>query len=366
VKRREKTFQTLLGPIELRRPYYHCASCHKGTVPWDRLLGFNARRFTPAAQEVVALVGTLVSFPKGSGATLRKTSGLRVSESTVQRTTEDAGARLRRLWQKEQTLGPSKLWDWRCDAQGRTCAYVSVDATCVRQQGARGSKADGRMAYVAKLYSAASEEATRPPDQVRYLAGLHALEALGSRLRRQAGQVGWDEADQQIALSDGGAGLEDFFRVNFPKAVCIIDFWHVKEYLVEFASAWFGADETLRTRWLDEQCHRLKHEGGQAVLAELEALDPRRRSATVRESYRVTTQYFRNHMHRMDYPTYRKAGWQIGSGPVEAACKTVVTERLKCSGMRWGEEGADSVCHLRALYLSEPDQWDSFWQDHPN
>src|SRR6266404_1150984 len=113
VKRREKSVQTLMGPIELRRPYYHCAGCHCGTVPWDRTLGLNERRFTCAAQELVALVGTLVSFPKGSNETLRKLSGLRVSESTVQRTTEDAGARLRRLWDDRQTLGASKLWDWQ-------------------------------------------------------------------------------------------------------------------------------------------------------------------------------------------------------------------------------------------------------------
>jgi hypothetical protein len=366
INRRGKSVQTLMGPIELHRPYYHCAACHRGTVPWDQSLGLNDRHFSRAAQELVALVGTLVSFPKGSEKTLQKMSGLRVSESTVQRTTEDAGARLKQLWEDRQTLGPPQSWDWQCDAQGRTCGYVSVDAISVRQQGPGGSKADGRMAYVAKLYSPSVDEQAAPPDQVRYLAGLHPLEALGSRLRRQAAQIGWDETEQQIALSDGGAGLEDFFRVNFPRAVRIIDFWHVKEYLVEFASAWFGADETARQSWLDQQCHRLKHEGGAALLVELESLNLRGRSAAVRESHRVTTQYFRNHVQRMDYPTYRQAGWQIGSGPVEAACKTVVAERLKCSGMRWSESGADAVCQLRALWLSERNQWETLWRDRPN
>jgi len=367
INRRERSVQTLMGPIELSRPYYHCPACHRGTVPWDQSLGLNERHFTPAAQELVALVGTLVSFPKGSEKTLRKMSGLRVSESTVQRTTEDAGARLRQLWEERQTLGASQSWDWKRDAQGRTCGYVSVDATSVRQQGPGGSKADGRMAYVAKLYSASGEEqAAQPSDQVRYVAGIHPLEALGSRLRRQAGQVGWDDTDQQIAISDGGSGLEDFFRVNFPRAVRIIDFWHVKEYLVEFASNWFGADDAARKAWLDQQCHRLKHEGGTTVLAELESLSLKGRGAAVRESHRVTTQYFRNHVKRMDYPAYCRAGWQIGSGPVEAACKNVVAERLKCSGMRWSQNGADAVCQLRALWLSEKSQWEAFWRDHPN
>lgn len=313
------------------------------------------------------MAGTLVSFPTGSEKMLQKMSGLKVSESTVQRTTEDAGARLRQLWDERRTLGTAETWAWQRDAQGRTCGYVSIDAISVRQQGPRGSKADGRMAYVAKLYSALPEG--KPPavrNPVRYLASLQPLGELGGRLRRQAAQVGWDDVEQQIAISDGGAGLEDFLRVNFPLAVRIIDFWHVKEYLVELAVAWFGANQAARQAWLDEQCHRLKHEGGSAVLKQLEALDLRGRNATTRELHHQTVQYFSNHVHRMDYPTYVKAGWQIGSGPVEAACKTVVAQRLKCSGMRWGEDGADSVCHLRALWLSGENQWEVFWRDHPN
>jgi hypothetical protein len=81
----------------------------------------------------------------------------------------------------------------------------------------------------------------------------------------------------------------------------------------------------------------------------------------VREAHRVLLVYFANQVHRMDYPAYQKKGWPIGSGPVEAACKQVVNERLKCTGMRWGEPGADSVCHLRAIYRSEPSQWEEFW-----
>ena len=72
--------------------------------------------------------------------------------------------------------------------------------------------------------------------------------------------------------------------------------------------------------------------------------------------------YFRNQAHRMDYPTYDANGWQIGSGAVESACKTVVGQRLKGSGMRWGEPGSHAVCHVRALYRSEPSQWIAFWK----
>jgi hypothetical protein len=334
---------------------------------WDQILGLDGRGFTPAAQELVTLAGTQISFPKASRKTLHKLSGLRVSESTVQRVTEGAGARLRRLFEQGKSLGESRSWTWQRDAAGRTCGYVSLDATGVRQQGSHGEQAEGRMAYVAKLYSPPMQETEKPvPDQVRYLAGFYELETLGRQLRRQAGQIGWDEVDQQVALSDGGTGLEEFFRVHFPRAECILDFWHAKEHLVEFSQTWFGGADAERSAWLDEQCHRLKHQGGQTVLDCLEALDPSTRSAAVQEAHRQHTQYFRNHVHRMDYPRYRQQGWQIGSGPIEAACKSVVAERLKCSGMRWGADGADSLCHLRALWLSEPKLWNAFWKDYPN
>jgi hypothetical protein len=224
------------------------------------------------------------------------------------------------------------------------------------------------MAYVGLLYNPRSEyDDKRPePHQVRYLAGFYELDELGLQLRRQAAQVGWDEAEQQIALSDGGAGLEEFFRKNFPRAECILDFWHAKEHLVELAEAWFADDATAKSVWLGEQCHRLKHEGGGAVLRQLDAMDLGASSAAAREAHRAHAAYFRNHEHRMDYPRYLANGWQIGSGPVESACKTVVANRLKGSGMRWGSDGADALCHLRALYLSQPGQWDDFWKTYPN
>jgi hypothetical protein len=143
--------------------------------------------------------------------------------------------------------------------------------------------------------------------------------------------------------------------------VVILDFYHAAEYLSDLAKAWHGTDtdagEALGQRW----CHQLKHQGGATVLAMLEELDLRGRSATARECYRATVRYFTNQLPRMDYPTYRAKGWQIGSGPVESACKRVVGQRLKGAGMRWGEDGAEAVCRLRALFLSETGPWDAFW-----
>jgi hypothetical protein len=97
------------------------------------------------------------------------------------------------------------------------------------------------------------------------------------------------------------------------------------------------------------------------LVARLEALDLRGRSTAAREKVRPVTQYIANKAHRRDYPTYRANGWWIGSGHSGVACKTVFGQRLKGAGMRWSEDGADAVCCLRALFKSERDQWDGFW-----
>lgn len=376
VSRREKRIVSLLGELLLKRAYYHCRSCGQGHVPLDQEVGLAASHLTPAASEVTCLAGVQTSFAQASETTLRKMCGLWLSESTVERTTESAGERLRELLAAGETFaklaGESKPWQWECDARGRTCAYVGLDATGIRQQGEGAVKADGRMAYVGLIYNPRGASWTRErrraslPHQVRYLAGFYELDALGLELRRQAAQTGWDNAEQQIALSDGGAGLEEFFTKNFPLAVIILDFWHAKEHLVELGKVLFGEGREEGREWLDQRCHQLKHEGGAAVLQTLESLDLTGRNDAVRETHRCETNYFRNHLHKMDYPRYLAEGWQIGSGPVESACKTVVNFRLCGSGMRWGSPGSDALCHLRALYLSEPDQWDAFWRDHPN
>lgn len=361
---RERTVISLFGPLQLLFPYYHCSTCGQSSNHWQQTLGLTEQSLTPAAAQVVSQAGLLASFAEASERTLKTMCGLHISESTVQRTTEQAGRDVIEQLQQEQTQGPQKPWEWQRDAQQRTCAYVSLDHTGVRQQGPGAKRADGRMVAVGMVYNPRNDHDKRrvPLRQVRYLSGFYELDDIGRQLRREAEAVGVMDADQQIALSDGGSGLEDVLKKYFPRATCILDFYHAKEHLVELAQALHPHHESTRKKWLDEWCHRLKHEGGQAVLKSLESLDMSSHNEQTREVHRQQLTYFRNHAHRMDYPTYIANGWQIGSGPVESACKTVVGNRLKGGGMRWGEQGTDAVAHLRALYLSEPACWDAFWQ----
>lgn len=354
---------SLLGDVRLSRTYYYCPGCGQSQLPWDEMLGLTKRRVTPAVAELTALAGSLVSFELAATRVLIRMSNIRLAESTVERVTEDAGERLGDKLAAKQTFGAEQPWPWQRDAQGKRCAYASVDHTGVPQQAVGGGKAEGRMAAVAMVFNARSEFEEQPPKdphQVRYLAGFHDLDELGLQWRRQAAQVGWDEAEQQIALTDGAPCLENFIRKNAPLAVCILDFYHASEHVAELARE-LHPNEAVFEQQHQAWRHQLKHEGGAALLATWEALDRSDWNETQQECYRLQEQYVRNNVHRMDYPRYLARGWMIGSGPVEAACKLVIGQRLKGTGMRWREPGSDSLCHLRALFLSQPGQWEAFW-----
>jgi hypothetical protein len=363
---REHAPQSLVGAIRHRRAYYLCRRCGHGLFPFDQEAGLSARRLTPATERVATLAGAVAdSFERGAEL-LEELSGIRLGESTVERTTEDAGRRLADAVEAGTTLGPRADWPWHKDYEGRRCAYVELDATGVRQQGEHGGPAEGRMAYVGLVCNPAPDwprPDERPrPMRSRYLSGLDPLEEFAPLLRPLAGRVGMDRADRWIGLTDGDNGLEERLRENFPRVeVVILDFFHPAERLTGRARRLHPEDEGRA----EEQAKRwrvlLKEEGGAVLAAVLSEWDWPRRPG-LGEAVGELVGYLGRHAHRMDYPEYLAKGWCIGSGAVESACKTVVGQRLKLAGMRWGEDGADSVCHLRALYRSEKGQWEAFWR----
>jgi hypothetical protein len=361
---RDKGVVCLLGPVRLRRHYYHCRACGRGHCPWDAALRTAGRRMTPGAEEVVCLAGIQASFGQAAGRALSKLTGLRLCESTAQRATEAAGARLKGRRAGGLLLGAAARYDWHADARGRRCAYVSVDLTGILMQGAGGARADGRMATVGMIFNpqprAAGEEAlSKPCAGARYFAGLYDLDELGARMRREGGEVGMNDAEQWVALTDGGAGLERFLDVYFPRAEKVLDFHHAAEHLAAFAKRYRPGEGAgpLLAAW----CHALMRAGGEQVIRLLGRLPRARMAGEVQGEYDRLLNYLRNNVHRMDYPRYLRRGWQIASGAVESACKRVINQRLCMGGMRWGEAGADAVAHLRALFLSDADQWEAFW-----
>jgi hypothetical protein len=359
---------SLFGPLRCRRAYYYCRRCGQGFAPWDEQVGLTERNLTPAARRLASLAGGVAdSFGKGTDL-LQEMAALDLSESTVERTTEATGAQIAQALAQGKTFGSAKDWEWHRDYDGCRCAYVGLDGIVVPQQGPQGSKAEGKQAYVGVLFNPRPEYGTPPTKeaapfgvQARYVSGTYELGDLEAVLRQQGAQIGMDRAERWIGLSDGGNGLENRLESAFPRVeVVILDYWHASEYLAELARALHPQEEALAEGKRRLWGRLLKEEGGRATLAYLrEEAWPA--AGAVAEQWRKVATYFENQQHRMDYPEYEARGWCIGSGMVESGCKTVVAQRLKLAGMRWGEEGTDAVCHVRALYRSETAQWKAFW-----
>jgi hypothetical protein len=343
------------GAIKVQRAYYYCGRCHQSFLPYDDALGL-VDDISPGLLPLVCLAGTLAPFADAAEDVLKRFAGVRVSASTVLRSTEGEGERLRAQHKEGRMVQPTQAepqWTAARD-EGQPVAYVGLDAFSVPMQGPGAAKAEHRMLYTALLY-------TPQKEHTRYLVDFE-LDALAEQVRAQTRAVGVQQVSELIAITDGGNGLEEALARNLAdNLTTILDWYHAAEHLSDFAKVWHSRDEAAREAWREEVTGLLYEQGGEALLTRLQALVlPPDTSAEVREELRKLIGYFENNRHRTDYPSYRQKGWDIGSGPTEAGCK-IIGERLKGSGMRWVEAGAATVAALRALYVSGGQIWDGFW-----
>jgi hypothetical protein len=346
------------GEVQVRRAYYYCQRCRRSYCPYDEVMGLSDG-VSPGVRPLVCLAGTLVPFVDAADDVLRRFANVRLSASTVLRCTEAAGTGLQeqlRAGRMVQPTQPEPGWSGPRPA-GQPQAYVGLDAFSVPMQEADATKAEHRMLYTALLYT---------PDKchTRYVVDFD-LDALAAQVRSLAAACGVIQIEDLIAITDGGNGLEEALQRHLAdNLVTILDWYHAAQHLHRFAAAWHARDEAAAHAWAQETKTLLYEHGGDALLAFLQALTlPKGTRTEVREELRKLIGYFENNRHRTDYPTYRRNGWDIGSGPTEAGCK-IIGERLKGSGMRWVEHGAAAVGTLRALYVSGPKLWDGFW-DQP-
>ena len=343
------------GIVKVRRAYYYCHRCKQSFIPYDDAVGL-VDDISPGLMPLVCLAGTLLPFADAASDVLKRFAGVRLSTSTVLRSTEAAGERLRAQQKEGRMVRPLQAEPkWTATrASSQPAAYVGLDAFSVPMQGEQASKAEHRMLYTALLY-------TPEKEHTRYLVDFE-LDALAEQVRSQARVLGITQVSDLIAITDGGNGLEEALQRHLAETLTtILDWYHAAEHLCDFAKVWYPHDDEARSQWQHAAKGILYEHGGEALLAYLGAIElPSRASAELREELRKLIGYFENNRHRTDYPSYLNNGWDIGSGPTEAGCK-IIGERLKGSGMRWVEEGAVTVATLRALYVSGGNLWDGFW-----
>jgi hypothetical protein len=359
---RTRVITTRHGEVRLPRPYYYCSACRAGFAPLDAALGLDAGTTTRQIREWSALLAAQIDSFAQARALLAQLTGVWLGESTVERTAVAVGSALRQAEQAAAVQHQRGRLPQPAHKPPRL--YASFDGIMVPRRAPW--KRDGSLGelhcYFSECKTAAFYEAQRGPDgrdagvaRCTYRATLGDVTAFAPLVAAQAHACGHHWAKELIVLADGAAWIWLLAAAQFPTAIQIVDFWHASEHLWAVARACCAGEDATQAEaaaqeWVHARQAELKEDRLEAVLSAIEAWEPATQAG--QELQATEQHYFAANRERMQYGTFLKRGYHIGSGVIEAACKQVVGSRLDQVGMHWGAAAAEAILALRAAVLS--------------
>ena len=341
---RQRTIVTLCGEVRVWRAYYYCPHCSTGITPWDRRQGLDQQQWTPHVKALVGELAGCVTYQQAVGL-LQQLCGLKVRVRSAEQIAQQVGDGLR---ERQAALAKAVMAGETLPFVGPVTArfYIGMDAgkACIDEQW-RDVK------VLAQWTSKPDRDGIDSCERTWYAAAVETAEDFGARAYAQAVQCGAEQAREQIVIGDGADWIWNLADHHWPHATQIVDYYHACEHVHDLAKAHYGENSEPGKRWAREQCKKLKERGPDSLLRALRRMPPRDEADA--ETIRLQRHYFTNHRKRMRYGQFRARGLMIGSGPVEAACKSVIGTRLKRPGMRWSYRGADAVLALRCAVLND-------------
>ena len=367
---RSKPVLTAVGPVEVSRPYYLCSHCNTGQFPADAELDIEDTEFSPGVRRMQAAVGQEVPFEHGRQQ-MKLLAGLEVTTKGVERTAEAVGADIAVREQAEihravQLDLPVVV------GEPIPILYVEMDGTGVpvvkKETLGRQGKKEGQPAHTreVKLGCVFTQThwdkegyALRDPDTTTYVGAIETAEEFGKRLYLEAWKRGWSRAQKKVVLGDGAEWIWNLASQHFPGAIQIVDLFHARQHLWELARKLHPNDEVKQKRWIRVQQNRLDKGKIEKLVLALRSI--KTTNPEVAEKLRTETDYFQTNAERMRYPKFRGQHLFVGSGVIEAGCKTVIGSRLKRSGMFWTVRGANAILALRCNRLSG--KFEDYWEN---
>ena len=361
---------TAVGEVELLRAWYLCPHCHNGQCPADAALDIERTDFSPGVRRMLALVGSEMPFDHGRRQ-IELLAGLDVTAKAVERTAEAIGADIAAGEQREIqralqlnlpiVVGPPI-----------PILYVEMDGTGVparkSETKGRSGKVIGQPAHTreAKIGSVFTQTtwdsegyAIRDPDSTTYVAAIESAGEFGPRLYREAWNRGWERAEKKVVIGDGAEWIWNNADDHFPGAVQIVDIFHARQHLWDVARKLYPGQDAEQKRWMaihqDELLDEGKIEELVAMLRAIDSLNPE-----LLEKIRTEADYFDHNKERMRYPKFRSQHLFIGSGVIEAGCKTIIGSRCKQSGMFWTVRGANAILALRCCNFNG--RFEDYWE----
>ncbi len=365
---RSKEITTVVGQVEFRRAYYHCDECGEGILPQDEALDLVGTSFSPGVRRLMGRVGGKESFNEGR-LDLEELAGIKVQTKAVERVAEGVGAELEVLGrsERERAIDEQKVVPLKVIAK----LYVSFDGTGVpvikrETEGRRGKSATGeahtREAKLGCVFTQTEVDEhghpLRDEAATTYVGAIEAAGEFGWRIYGEAERRGLRRAAQVIVIGDGAPWVWGIAAEHFPGAIEIVDLYHARQHLADLSKLVYGAASAKAKQWTSARLAQLDEGDVESLLACLRRLRPT--AAQSKEAVRQTIGYFESNRERMRYAQFRRQALFVGSGVIEAGCKTIVGHRLKQSGMRWSLRGANAIIALRCAQLSG--RWEEFWE----
>jgi hypothetical protein len=365
---RSKEITTVVGAVEFRRAYYYCEQCGEGILPQDAALDLAHTSFSPGVRRLMGRVGGKESFNEGRK-DLAELAGIKVQTKAVERVAEGIGAELEVLGRKERqrAIAVQKVVPLKSIAK----LYVSFDGTGVpvikrETAGRRGKSVTGeahtREVKLGCVFTqTAVDEQGRPVRDeaaTTYVGAIETAPEFGWRIYGEAERRGLRRAAQVIIIGDGAPWVWGLAAEHFPGAIEIVDLYHARAHLTDLSKLVYGVASAKAKEWSTARLAQLDEGEVESLLVSLRRLRPT--AAQTQEAVRQAIGYFNGNRERMRYAKFRHQGLFVGSGVIEAGCKTIVGHRLKQSGMRWSLRGANAIIALRCAQLSG--RWEEFWE----
>jgi len=367
---RSRPVLTAVGRVQVSRPYYLCPHCHGGQFPVDAELDIENTEFSPGVRRMQAVVGQEAPFDHGRQQ-MKLLADLEVTTKAVERTAEAIGADSARR-EPEESRKALQLDMPVVTGEPIPVLYVQMDGTGIpvvkKETVGRPGKIAGQPAHTREVklgcvFTQARWDqegyAIRDPDSTTYTGAIETAEEFGMRLYREAWTRGWSRALIRVVMGDGAEWIWNLAALHFPGAIQIVDLYHARQHLWELARRLYPNDEAKQKAWTKVHQKRLLDRGKierlVGVLRPIKSSNPE-----VAEKIRTEVDYFQRNAERMRYPKFRRQHLFVGSGVIEAGCKTVIASRFKRSGMFWTVRGANAILALRCCHLNGrfEDYWD--------
>ena len=365
----KKTLTTILGSVPFERSRYECPHCGASRYPGDEVLDVVDTTRSPGVRRMMGRAGSRQPF-KEAKEDLRVYAGIEVSAKDVERVAERIGENTE-TWQAAerqellQTDVPVK------NNKTIPVFYIEVDGTGVPMVpsevlGRKGKQPDGtartREVKLGCVFTQTARDdrglPVRDPDSSSFVGAIETVDVFSRRIVAEAVRRGLYEAEKVVVLGDGAAWIREMTAMHFPQALQIIDLYHAREHVSNLCKLLFPSDEKKISYYRMSWWSDLDYGMIEKIVREAHMKLPGNQDA--RKKAIAEINYLNDNKEKMRYAEFRRQGFFVGSGVVEAACKHIIGARLKQSGMEWTVRGANSIIALRCLIHSG--RFEEFWE----